>query len=251
MRLATLLFLVASGKVDARGVNVGPAADPRALSAFMTRPSSSSPPQRSAVVGMGDLGRQRAPLSATTAPDDECAAVPSRRRALLSGIAALSLLGGGVPTSPANAVVMERPKGGGAFKEQGTALTQEQAEVRLREARKSAAELLERYDEICEGGGDNVRRYLGTVGITSGLYGISKVMKTLSERADDIVEYTETAQEVEKCIQQADGSAYMAIFVTTSTSYDPPSKYFGEAKVEVKRLGKALDDLAALIDLKY
>ena len=48
--------------------------------------------------------------------------------------------------------------------------------------------LLHNYDSICDGGGDNVRRYLGTVGTSSGLFGIQKAMKALSERADDIVE---------------------------------------------------------------
>lgn len=130
-------------------------------------------------------------------------------------------------------------------------LTMEEAEDRLRLARKSAQYLLDNYDEICEGGGDNVRRYLGTVGTTSGLFGIQKVLKTLADNADDIVEYTETSAEVEKCIQQADGSAYMAIFVTTSTSYTPPAKYFGDAKVEIKRLIIALNQLAELVGVKY
>ena len=130
-------------------------------------------------------------------------------------------------------------------------LTIREAEDRLRLARKSAQYLLDNYDEICEGGGDNVRRYLGTVGTTSGLFGIQKVLKTLAEKADDVVEYTETSAEVEKCIQQADGSAYMAIFVTTSTSYTPPAKYFGDAKVEIKRLIIALDQLAELVGVKY
>ena len=130
-------------------------------------------------------------------------------------------------------------------------LTMEEAEDRLRLARKSAQYLLDNYDEICEGGGDNVRRYLGTVGTTSGLFGIQKVLKTLTEKADDIVEYTETSAEIEKCIQQADGSAYMAIFVTTSTSYTPPAKYFGDAKVEIKRLISALDQLAELVGIRY
>ena len=116
------------------------------------------------------------------------------------------------------------------------------------------AYLLQNYDEICEGGGDNVRRYLGTVGTTSGLFGIQKAMKALAERAEDIVECelrdivmqcshlfwachilctilqntidTELSREIEQTIEQADGSAYMAIFVTTSTSYTPPAKYF-------------------------
>lgn len=132
----------------------------------------------------------------------------------------------------------------------GKALTLPEAETRFREGRKSVQYLLDNFDSIAERGGDEVRRYLGTVGTTSGLFGISKVMKVLMERADDVVEYTETMNEVDKSIQQADGSAYMAIFVTTSTSYTPPAKYFGDAKVEVERCIKAMDELAAMIDLK-
>ena len=123
---------------------------------------------------------------------------------------------------------------------------------RLQDARISAQQLLDNYDDICNnGGGDNVRRYLGTVGTTSGLWGVGKVLKALNERADDIVEYTELSNEVEKSIQQADGSAYMAIFVTTSSSSTPPSKYFGDAKIEVKRLITALDEIAPMIGVEY
>jgi hypothetical protein len=128
-------------------------------------------------------------------------------------------------------------------------LSMEEAEERFRAGRASVDYLLNNYNEICEGGGDNVRRYLGTVGTQSGLFGISKAMKTLADKADDIVEYTELSREIEQCIEQADGSAYMAIFVTTSTSYTPPEKYFADAKIEVKRLAKAMDDLAAMLGI--
>jgi hypothetical protein len=128
-------------------------------------------------------------------------------------------------------------------------LSMEEAEERFRAGRASVDYLLNNYDQICEGGGDNVRRYLGTVGTQSGLFGISKAMKTLADKADDIVEYTELSREIEQCIEQADGSAYMAIFVTSSTSYTPPEKYFADAKIEVKRLAKAMDDLAAILGI--
>jgi hypothetical protein len=148
----------------------------------------------------------------------------------------------------ANAVVMESTQP--VFKA-GKPLTVEEALERLKEGRKSAQYLLENYETICEGGGDNVRRYLGTVGVTSGLFGIGKVMSSLAEQADDFVEYTEVSDEVLKSIQQADGSAYMAIFVATSTSQTPPSKYFEDAKIELKRCIKGLDELALLIHVKY
>ena len=62
---------------------------------------------------------------------------------------------------------------------------------------------------------------------------------------------TELSREIEQNIEQADGSAYMAIFVTTSTSYTPPEKYFNDAKVEIERCEKNMDELAAMINIKF
>lgn len=128
----------------------------------------------------------------------------------------------------------------------------EEAEIKFREGYKTINYLLDNYDEICEGGGDNVRRYLGTIvgKNPSGLVGIGKVMKALQDRADDFIEFTETSEEVIKSINQADGSAYMAIFVTTSTSYTPPKKYFDDGKIEVKRCKQAMEQIAAMVDIK-
>jgi len=67
-------------------------------------------------------------------------------------------------------------------------ITRLEAERRFQSGRESVQYLLDHYDEICEGGGDNVRRYLGTVGVTSGLFGIGKALKVLGEDVDDIVE---------------------------------------------------------------
>ena len=130
-------------------------------------------------------------------------------------------------------------------------LTPEQAQERFLQGYQSLTYLLEHYDEICQGGGDNVRRYLGTVGTTSGLVGMDKTLKALESRApDDLLEFTETSQELIRCIQQADGSSYMAIFVTTSSSSTPPQKYFDDAKIEIKRGIQAMRDIAAMIDVK-
>lgn len=131
-------------------------------------------------------------------------------------------------------------------------LTEDQAEERLRAGRQSIQYLLDHFDEIvAAGGGDNVRRYLGTVGMTSGLVQIDKTLQALEDRADDFVEYTETRNDVVQAIQQADGSAYMAIFVSTSPSETPPEKYFNDSKIEVRNCIKAMDRLAELIDFKY
>eukprot|EP00804_Cyclotella_cryptica_P018294 CCRYP_017674-RA/>CCRYP_017674-RA protein AED:0.02 eAED:0.02 QI:175/1/1/1/1/1/2/1281/275 len=128
-------------------------------------------------------------------------------------------------------------------------ISREEAEQRFRTGRESLQYLLDHYDKICEGGGDNVRRYLGTVGV-NGLFGIGKALRVLGEDVDDIVEYTELVTEIERSIQQADGSAYMAIFTVTSTSGVPSAKYFNDAKIEIERCAKSMDDLAAMIGLK-
>ena len=62
---------------------------------------------------------------------------------------------------------------------------------------------------------------------------------------------TELATEVEKTIQQADGSAYMAIFVSTSSSSTPPARYFKDARVEIERCAKTMDEIANMIGLKW
>ena len=41
----------------------------------------------------------------------------------------------------------------------------------------------------------------------------------------------------------------MAIFTTTSTSGIPPAKYFKDARVEIERCAKTLDELAVMIGL--
>lgn len=167
------------------------------------------------------------------------------RRSFLETSAAAVL----VATIPltGNAVVLINPEKVGTVK----ALTPEEAEQRFRDGRASVDYLLTNYNAVCEKGGDNVRRYLGTVGMASGLFGIQKAMKALADRADDIVEYTELSREIEQTIEQADGSAYMSIFVTTSTSYTPPEKYFKDAKIEIERCAKSMDELAAMIGITF
>ena len=131
-------------------------------------------------------------------------------------------------------------------------ITPEEAESKFIEGYKTLCYLIDHYPEICEGGGDNVRRYLGTIVSTppSGLVGIAKTMKALEDKADDFIEYTELADEIVKTINQADGSSYMAIFVTTSTSYTPPQKYFNDGLIEIKRCKKSMEELAKMIDIK-
>ncbi|KAL3909653.1 MAG: hypothetical protein SGARI_002496 [Bacillariaceae sp.] len=136
--------------------------------------------------------------------------------------------------------------------EVGKDLTLDQALERFQQANESLQYLLENYDEICRGGGDNVRRYLGTVGLTSGLYGISKVLKILKDQAEveDIVEFNELSEELVAAINQADGSAYMAIFTGTSTSGVPPERFYDDAKTEIKQAMKTMQALQKQLGIK-
>jgi hypothetical protein len=167
--------------------------------------------------------------------------VSEYRRALLQLPFQLALLT--QIQSPALAAIGEMVKG---------KLTEEEAETKFIEGYKSICYLIDHYEEVCEGGGDSVRRQLGTIigNPPSGLVGISKTMKALEDRADDFIEFTETSNEVITSINQADGSAYMSIFVTSSTSYTPPKKYFDDGLIEIKRCKKTMEDLAKMVNIK-
>jgi hypothetical protein len=182
------------------------------------------------------------PLKATFSNDEEPINSSLNRRDFIQVPIKLALLSQ-IQSRPANAAIGEKVK---------APLTFEEAEVKFREGYKTVNYLLDNYDEICEGGGDSVRRYLGTIvgNPPSALVGIGKVMKAFEDKADDFIEFTETSEEVIKTINQADGSAYMSIFVTSSTSYTPPKKYLDEGKIEVKRCKKAMEQLAAMVDIK-
>ncbi len=171
----------------------------------------------------------------------------SRRREFFRDVA-IALVATSATTiqSPANAAMKSDQT---VFKA-GQELTIDEAKARFREGQTSLVYLLNNYDEICEGGGDNIRRYLGTVGTSSGLYGIAKVMKVLQQEAEDIVEYTEVMNEINSALVGADGSAYMAIFTESSTSGVPPKKYFDDAKIEVKRAIASMQEIAKQLDIR-
>ena len=131
----------------------------------------------------------------------------------------------------------------------GKPLTVGFAKDRFKLAEKDIQYLLDHYDEICDGGGDNVRRYLGTVGTNSGLFGIQKVLKTLQDEADDFVSFTEDMNEFNSYLAGAEGAAYSAIFVVTSSSSTPPQKYFDDAKRNVKKMKYHMENMARELKL--
>ena len=131
----------------------------------------------------------------------------------------------------------------------GVPLEKDFAFERFKLARKDLEGLLNDYDNISQGGGDNVRRYLGTVGVTSGMYGITKVLKELQEEADDIVEYTENMNEFDSYLRAADTACYSANFVEFSAAKTKPEKFLEDAKMDSKNMLKAMERMAAELKL--
>jgi hypothetical protein len=171
----------------------------------------------------------------------------SRRRALvfLPGF----LFTGCVAAESAKAVVVDSSSNPKVFTA-GEAMGVEGAKERFMLAQKTLNDLSDNYDEICKGGGDNVRRYLGTVGTTSALYGIGKIMKELQEEASDIVEYTETMSEFSYSLSAADTSAYSANFVEHSSAKTKPAKLFEDARLDIERMQEYMSVMANELNLK-
>lgn len=146
-----------------------------------------------------------------------------------------------------DAVVMEQPKEN--FFEVGVALDVDVAKTRFLEARRTLDELINNYDVISRDGGDNVRRYLGTVGTTSALYGIDKVLKELLSEAEDIVEYSENMEEFVYYLKAADTACYSANFVEFSAAKTKPEKFLNDAKSDCKNMLIYMSNMAVALNL--
>jgi hypothetical protein len=146
----------------------------------------------------------------------------------------------------ANAVVMDNSSEQARAFTAGEKLGKDAAISRFQKARGDLDYLLKNFDAIVSnGGGDNVRRYLGTVGVTSGLYGISKVLKELQEEADDIVTFTESMNDFDYYLRSADTACYSANFVEFSAAKTKPEKFFEDAKRDTQYMKVTLDRMAS------
>jgi hypothetical protein len=117
-------------------------------------------------------------------------------------------------------------------------------------AQQKINELADNFDEIAKTGGDGIRRYLGTVGTSSPLCGIGKVMKDLQEESSDIVEYTETMNDFEIALRAADTAAYSSIFVEFSSAKTKPEEFIKNAKREIKNMQVFMATMANELGLK-
>jgi hypothetical protein len=131
----------------------------------------------------------------------------------------------------------------------GEKLGTDAAKERFQLARQEIHYLIDNYTEIQKGGGDAVRRYLGTVGVTSGMFGIGRVLKELRQDSDDIVEYTEAMDEFNAYLYQAEGAAYQSLFIEHSSAKGTPEAFLATAKQDVLSMAKYMDLLAAQLSL--
>ena len=118
------------------------------------------------------------------------------------------------------------------------------------QARKSIQYLVDHYDEVCKGGGDNVRRYLGTVVTDAPMVGIMKTLNELRGEAGDMMEYIEAMDSFEYSLRAADTAVYSANFVTFSSARTKPEEYFDAALKECKKMLSCMDTMAAELNLK-
>jgi len=179
---------------------------------------------------------------------------PNSRRTFLtkriSSFLAISTLSTSlIKPEGAYATLMDAEQANAKLFRSGEALSTEFALERFRLGRKDLIDLLDNYDSIMAGGGDSVRRYLGTVGLNSGLYGITKVLKSLQEEAEDIVEYTENMNEFNAYLNAADTACYSSNFVEHSSAKGTPEGYLRDAKGDAKNMLVYLDRMAKELNL--
>lgn len=105
------------------------------------------------------------------------------------------------------------------------------------------------YESISAKGGDEVRKYLGTVGdstlssATTPMFKIDKSLKKLASDADDPEEFLNAVEEFLLRVSAADSMAYSANFAGGSGKPKPPAEYLRLAGEEVKDMRKRADEV--------
>ena len=117
-------------------------------------------------------------------------------------------------------------------------------------------ELSTNWDRIATDG-DSVRRYLGTVGVTSPLFKIRGGLKGVLKANDlpdafDAVAFAEASEQFLAELQDAEGDAYGAQFADYSTSVgsggqSPSATMLGKARKDVERAQRSYAELLKLL----
>lgn len=204
-------------------------------------------PQKCAVVGFTPTSLTTRRLEVLNMSNE----IVHERRVFVNSLFQSALVGISVlSTEDAQATLMDNNVEEIKIFDGNTKLTIPEAKSRFKLAIQDVDELLSNYSEIAKnGGGDNVRRYLGTVGVKSHMYGITKVLKLLREEADDIVEFTEASNEFEAYLFQAEGAAYQSLFTEHSSAKSTPESLLATAKTDVVAMRKYMGELAEQLHL--
>ena len=168
-----------------------------------------------------------------TTPSQPAAFSASRRAALAGGAAALLCR---AQRAVAGGINSGAPRLQDEKEDWAAGLSKETPQAQVKAGYAYLGKLLERMDEITAAeGGDGVRRYLGTVGTTSPVFGIQKVFLKLA----DVIEpkdpelYFETLERMVTKISDADAEAYAANFVTFSSAKGKPEDFYARAAKQV------------------
>ncbi|CAE7812846.1 rpoA, partial [Symbiodinium sp. CCMP2456] len=105
----------------------------------------------------------------------------------------------------------------------------------------------ETFAKVAAGGGDNIRRELGTVGTTSPLFDAEKAFKALAEEVEDPELYFETLEKLKEAVSNADADAYSSIFSMNSAAATPPQVYTDRSFKEVQDARSAVRQLLAML----
>ena len=154
---------------------------------------------------------------------------PLTRRAILSGATgAISLVGG-----------VRRVSADDRWVPAGDPAKADSYIVQLKAGEKAMVELLANWEtatkaavQNAEGDaidGDAVRRVVGSVGTSSPLFGVDKVLKIVGSDLDakgavDFIDFTELSDEVVVKLRETNDMAYSAIFSDASGNYGRPGQ---------------------------
>ena len=103
-----------------------------------------------------------------------------------------------------------------------------EAYAKFTSARSELSSTIQEYDQITKGGGDNIRRYLGTVGTSSSIFGLKAVLKILQDSADDIGAFVDASEDFDRALVSADSSAYSSMFVEFSAAKGTKEDYYAK-----------------------
>jgi hypothetical protein len=129
-----------------------------------------------------------------------------------------------------------------------TIITSEAAQIQWKQSETVIDDLLKNWPTVvAQGGGDGIRREIGTVGTTSPLFQIDKALRALREEAEDLIEFTDQTEEFQLALSRADSMAYSANFAGGSGKPTPPAFYIEKSRNEVIELQKIAKSLRALL----